>query len=344
MEVIVPAAGQSSRYSAGKPKYLLYDYKGRLALDNVIRPYYDRGYLITVVILHEHDIKFRARDHIMNAFPSGVRIVVLDDPTSGPAETVYRGLGMNDGPFLVKDCDNFFEHAPILWGTNVVYAASLDDLETVSRPASKSYLVHNDENIITSIVEKRVVSDVFSCGAYLFSSKNEYKKAYEEFTKIASGEEVFVSHIINHMIHKNTVFSVEKVYNLVDLGTQKEWDKWNNRPTIFCDIDGTLVWSKDRLSYDTPPEVHVETYRFILNKIEEGCQIVFTTARPESARTVTRNMLDELGFDGCQLIMGLHNSKRVLINDYNTTTNKYPTAIAYNVFRDSDELDMVWTD
>jgi hypothetical protein len=55
-------------------------------------------------------------------------------------------------------------------------------------------------------------------------------------------------------------------------------------------------------------------------------------------------MLDDLGFKDCQLMMGLHNSKRILINDYNTTTNKYPTAISYNIFRDADELDMMWKD
>lgn len=339
MEIIVPAAGQSSRYSAGKPKYLLYDYKGRLALDNVIRPYYDQGFLITVIILKEHDLKYRASDHIRKAFPYDVNIVVLDDPTSGPAETVYLGLGENDSPFLVKDCDSFFDYEQIPRGTNAVYVSHIDNTD---RPASKSFVIHNNENIITSIVEKKVVSDVFSCGAYLFSSKLEYKKAYEEVVKSASSE-VFVSHVINYMIHSmGSVFIASPVNNLIDLGTQKEWDAWNYKPTIFCDIDGTLVWSKDRLSYDTPYEPLPDTLALLHKKISEGCQVVFTTARPESARSVTRAMLDELGFDGCYLLMGLHNSKRILINDYNETTNKYPTAISYNVFRDGDDLDMMW--
>jgi hypothetical protein len=341
MEVIVPAAGKSTRYSSGKPKYLLYDYKGRLALENVVRPYHKAGHSVTVVILEEHDLKYRAVDHIMNAFPTGIRIIVLDNPTSGPAETVYLGLQGVSGPFLVKDCDNFFEHGPIPINTkaNVVYASNL---ENVDKPASKSFVIHNDEDIITSIVEKKVVSDVFACGGYMFASVDDYKKGYEAVAKNSTGE-VFVSHVINYMIHShNVVFTVETVSNLVDLGTQKEWDAWNDRPTIFCDIDGTLVQSKDRLSYDTPWEAHEDTLLLLHKKLDEGCQIVFTTARPQNARMVTRKMLDELGFKDCQLIMGLHNAKRILINDYNTTTNKYPTAIAYNVFRDGDDLDMMW--
>ena len=105
MEIIVPAAGKSTRYSSGKPKYLLYDYKGRLALDNVIRPYYEAGYPVTVVILKEHNDNFRASDHIRKATSDKVRIIVLDEPTFGPAETVYVSLSHVKGPFMVKDCD-----------------------------------------------------------------------------------------------------------------------------------------------------------------------------------------------------------------------------------------------
>lgn len=341
MDIIIPAAGKSTRYLGDKPKYLLYDYKGRLAISNVIRPYLFNGHDVTVVILKEHDENFRASDHILNAFPDGsVKIVILDEPTSGPAETVYLGLDGITGSFLVKDCDNFFHHMTLPENVNAVYVSGLDN---VDNPSSKSFVIHNDKGIITSIVEKKVVSDVVACGGYLFASPSDYKEAYETVSKLSGGE-VFVSHLINYMIHsQNLAFIIQKVTSLVDLGTQKEWDKWNDKPTIFCDIDGTIVWSLDRLSYDKPYEPHNATLSLLFKKIKEGCQIVFTTARPESARTVTRNMLNDLGFHpDTQLIMGLHNAKRILINDYNLTTNKYPTAIAYNVFRDGDELETMF--
>jgi hypothetical protein len=39
--------------------------------------------------------------------------------------------------------------------------------------------------------------------------------------------------------------------------------------------------------------------------------------------------------------MGVHHSKRILINDY-ATTNPYPTAVAINLKRDSENLgDMI---
>ena len=68
-----------------------------------------------------------------------------------------------------------------------------------------------------------------------------------------------------------------------------------------------------------------------------GCKIIFTTSRLEKHRKVTQNVLDDLGFDGCDLIMGVHHTKRVLINDY-ANSNPYPTAVAVNIKRDSEDL------
>jgi hypothetical protein len=48
-------------------------------------------------------------------------------------------------------------------------------------------------------------------------------------------------------------------------------------------------------------------------------------------------MLETLGFKDFQLITGLPNAKRILINDYNEA-NPFPRAIAVNIKRDSDNL------
>ena len=48
-------------------------------------------------------------------------------------------------------------------------------------------------------------------------------------------------------------------------------------------------------------------------------------------------MLYSLGFKSFNLLCGLQNSKRILINDYNNN-NPYPRAEAINLKRDSDNL------
>jgi len=90
--------------------------------------------------------------------------------------------------------------------------------------------------------------------------------------------------------------------------------------TIFCDIDGTLV-------HHYPPSVTTTPYHIptildgTLNKLSEweklGYIIILVTARKECMRVVTLKQLSKLGIFYDQLIMGISNGKRILINDIN---------------------------
>ena len=91
MEVIIPCAGASSRFPGMRPKYLLTDYAGRLMIENAAENYINK-YRITIVILKEHDERYQARKKLEEAFGNKIDIVVLDKPTSGPAETVYQAI------------------------------------------------------------------------------------------------------------------------------------------------------------------------------------------------------------------------------------------------------------
>jgi len=66
-------------------------------------------------------------------------------------------------------------------------------------------------------------------------------------------------------------------------------------------------------------------------------QIIFTTDRPKKYDIRTKEILDSLGFKEYDLISGLQNVKRILINDYNEA-NPHPRAIAINLKRDTDNL------
>ena len=64
---------------------------------------------------------------------------------------------------------------------------------------------------------------------------------------------------------------------------------------------------------------------------------MFCTARAKKYKDLTKDMLEQLGFKNFELIMEVHHSKRVLINDY-ANSNPYPTALALNIKRDDDNL------
>lgn len=341
MEVIVPAAGLSTRFPNVKPKYLHFGYDNKMMLVKAVEPYIGK-HNITVVILEEHDEKYNAYEFVTKELPEA-RVVVVSEPTAGPADTVVRAIQHifiwnddTDFEFLVKDCDSFFNHAPV--SGNYVCVSNVADHETLNRLSSKSFVKYNDQDIITNIIEKAVVSDSFCVGAYKFASANEYMEAYERLS--SRNGEFFVSHVIQDMLYKGVVFKKVPVTNYVDVGTAEDWHKYNDKPVIFCDIDGTLVKAQSRYgknSYDNPPVVLEENVRRIKEYHDRGCQIFFTTARPNQYAKITEKMLNDLGFVNFALISGLHNAKRILINDYNNS-NPYPRAEAINIYRDHDNL------
>lgn len=341
MEVIVPAAGLSTRFPNVKPKYLHFGYDNKMMLVKAVEPYIGK-YNITVVILKEHVEKYNAYDFVKNELPEAT-IVVVDEPTRGPAETVVVALEnillMRDDidfQFLVKDCDSFFNHIPM--DTNYVCVSNIASHETLNKLASKSFVKYNDQNIITDIIEKQVVSDSFCVGGYKFGSAEHYMRTYDKL-KNRTGE-LFVSHIIQDMLENGKLFNKVEVTNYTDVGTADDWHRYNDMPVIFCDVDGTLIKAQSRYgkyTYNDEPIVLEENVKRIREYHEKGCQIIFTTARPSEYHEQTTAMLRKLGFDNIALISGLYNARRVLINDYNTS-NPYPRAEAINIYRDHDNL------
>lgn len=340
MEIIVPAAGLSTRFPGTRPKYLLYDYTGTLMLRKSLEPYIDK-YNITIGILKEHDEQYHAAEMIFRELGAAIKVVVLDERTSGPADTVYQIIQRADIPesasIFIKDCDSFFDHeySP----GNYVCISKIADHDVLKRLSSKSFVIANEQSIIQSIIEKTVVSDTFCVGGYKFSSAGLF---VDTFKKLQADNipEIFVSHVIQDCLLSGHIFETKKITDYVDVGTLADWLEYNNKPVIFCDIDGTLVKAQPKHgpnSYHSSAEPLPNNVALMLKYQTNGSQFIFTTARPESARQSTVDMLNQLGFVNYQLLMNLNNAARILINDYNSA-NPYPRAQAVNIKRDSDNL------
>jgi hypothetical protein len=340
MEIIVPAAGLSSRFPGMKPKYLLYDYKHKMMLQRALADYDYEDCNITIGVLKEHDEKYYAYEFLKHEFGDSVNIVALDKVTNGPADTVYQILQKsnidNGQEFLIKDCDSFFNH-DITQG-NYVCVSDISEHEVLNKLASKSFIISNEQGIITNIIEKKVVSNKFCVGGYKFNSVGEYKNAFE---KISTEKEIFVSDVISVMLQNGVVFTEKLVTEYTDVGTSQEWFKYNDRPVIFCDIDGTIVKSQSRVGVNTYDDVPIpleNNVKRLLQLQEQGAQFIFTTARKNQYFLQTDTMLHDLGFENFTLIMDLQNAKRILINDFNVA-NPFPRAQAINIERNSDTLD-----
>ena len=337
MEIIVPAAGLSTRFPGMKPKYLLYDYKGEMMIMNALKPFRQRGLRINLGILREHEEQYSVIDQIRHEWCDNINYVILDKPTNGPADTVYQILKRSNvkGEFLVKDCDSFFDHE--ITEGNYVCVSNISEQEVLKKLSSKSFVISNEQGIITDIIEKRVVSDTFCVGGYKFASAEHYLNTFDAISSM--NREIFVSDIIGHMLSEGVVFTRKTITNYTDVGTAEDWFEYNDRPVIFCDIDGTIIEAQSRLDLENnrPAKPLTENVKRLIALQSCGSQFVFTTARESIYDNLTTQMLNGLGFKDYKLVSGLQNSKRILINDFNTA-NPYPRAEAINIERNADVL------
>jgi 3-deoxy-D-manno-octulosonate 8-phosphate phosphatase KdsC-like HAD superfamily phosphatase len=104
--------------------------------------------------------------------------------------------------------------------------------------------------------------------------------------------------------------------------------------TIFCDIDGTLVYHYGDIvsNYQEPAIVLPNVLESIKSWEKNNYKIILTTGRKECVRTITEEQLSDLGIVYDCLIMGLPNGDRVLINDRKPNSLRN-TAYAINLDR-----------
>ena len=106
-------------------------------------------------------------------------------------------------------------------------------------------------------------------------------------------------------------------------------------PTLFVDIDGTLVkyrkFSELAESTLTPIQDVID---YVNNHHDAGSVVIITTARPESYRLFTKQELEKLGVKYSQLIMEMGRGTRVILNDIDPENPELPRAIGINLQRD----------
>jgi ribonucleotide monophosphatase NagD (HAD superfamily) len=214
--------------------------------------------------------------------------------------------------------------------------SSIKEHTVLNRLGEKSFVQLNNQGIIIGIIEKQVVSDKFCVGGYKFESAKVFIDSFEQL-QADNIKEIFVSNVIEQCLHNKLIFKESLVSKYDDVGTSTEWFEFNNKSTIFCDIDGTIIKAQSRQEMNDNPVPITENIVRLKEVLSNGSVIIFTTSRPHSMHPQVKEMLQNLGFNNFQLITGLPNTKRILINDYNEA-NPYPRAIAINIKRDNNNL------
>ena len=343
MNLILPVSGKSSRFPGVRPKWLLTHPNGNLMISEAIKGLdllsYDNIYLVTI---KEHVEQYKFIDGVHSQFESmglldKLTIVILDEHTNNQPETVAEAIKKENikGQIFIKDSDNYFCSDAL--GGNFVATYDLNDMNLV-HAKNKSYVVTNDQDIITNIVEKRVVSSTFNVGGYGFECADKFLEYYEE---LKEHEDLYVSHIIYKMLLDGISFKKSDVKSYIDWGTLEEWNMYKAKyVTLFVDIDGTLVLNSGEYFepiWGTTPKIKENVE--VINKLYDSqkVNIVLTTSRKDKFKEATEEQLKREGVSYHQIIYNLYHGKRIVINDY-AASNPYKSCDAINIKRNSNDL------
>jgi hypothetical protein len=353
MVLIVPCAGKSTRFNLSKPKYLLTHPDGKLmiekSLEGMMLDQFDR---IIITIVSDKVTGLDAELILSQVFDlsevSKYELCVLPNYTSSQSETVFQTL-LNlkiSSSFSVKDSDNKVKLEERLnKDQNYVLGLSIKNFEKdINRLQSKSFIKINDQNIITNIVEKSIISDYICVGLYVFSEPQSFIEAFE-ILKASSNKEIYPSHIIAHQIlNKSKIYSFIKTTYFEDYGTLEDWTIVQSKmKTYFVDYDGVLVINKGKYgnnnwnTEDVPIERNLEK---LYNLSIDGAQIIITTARPDDYKESIIKLLDAHSIKVHSVVCGLNHSQRLIINDF-ANTNPYPSAIGISMIRNGNLDDYI---
>ena len=310
------------------------------AISGLNLDFFDHIYFIC---LQQHEDKYQfMKGFVSELDDAGLReksnIVLLPEQTDSQSETVYTFLSGYDldGFVFIKDSDGFYR-CDVEERNQVAYF-DLNDMDDINA-RTKSYVDLDVNDVVTNIVEKKVISSTFSSGGYGFADAKQFCKTFEKLQDMDG--ECYISHIIFEMMLSGSTFYGTKTTDFKDWGTLDAWNKYKSQyKCLFVDIDGTLITNS---SHHFPPytgsgEPIENNIDYIAELHEQGkAKIVLTTSRPERLRQLTIMELQTKGIPFDELVMGLPHCQRVIINDF-ARSNPYPSCKAINIPRNTDDL------
>lgn len=229
----------------GRPLFLNKHPDGKLIAEKVIEGIYAETYdRIIYTIMKSVDDKYDAKQIIMSVvgdrYP--VEVVMLQEKTNGPADTVYETIIAANitGSFVVRDSLNSINITSQIEGN---FLAGLDLTKTerdVFNVKSKSFIIFNEQRQVLDVIEKKFRSDVISVGLYGFKKVEDFLFAYERLNDDSYViKKLYLSNIISYLIgYKKRIFKCVEVSNHEDWGNSEAWRALQNTyATCFIDID-----------------------------------------------------------------------------------------------------------
>ena len=217
------------------PKFLLYLNNDLTILETSLKSFnFPVNSHIVLVINKDHAAFSEKINAIVKNYTNNYDIIITKD-TRGQAETAYLSLSKINP----KNWIFFFNGDTVLLKRNLTQilkhiSQSNDILGYIDifeeNSSNYSYVITNNDDIVTDIKEKEPISVKATSGLYGFINKNIYEKYYK-ILNFQDGE-VFISDVYMSMLKNNGKILVSPLFKNIDsiiLGTPEEYKLNKNK-------------------------------------------------------------------------------------------------------------------
>lgn len=343
--LVIPMAGLGSRFSkAGFDKHKpLIEVGGKTLIRHSIDSLGLGDDWKVVLICRKQEGSYK---EAVEAEVPEATFVWIDELTSGAAETcLYAQDHIDpDDELIITNCDQFLD-----WDVDSFLKQSVDSLFngsvlTYDSTDPKNSFCRSVDGKIVEIVEKKAISNEALVGLHWWRYGQDFLEPAARMVENFTGDrETYISEVYSDMVRDGLVKAIPIDGKYWSIGTPEDFYVFKGylaeyrsaKPqTFFIDLDGTVLMHGHRYSnlhkgQEACPGV-VET----LDQLDsQGHTIILVSARKESSRSFTEENLARLGIPYDQLILGVSQGRRVVVNDVITKTSA-PRAAGVNVLTD----------
>jgi dTDP-glucose pyrophosphorylase len=230
INVLIPMAGQGTRfaekgYSLPKPLIKIF---GKPMIRHVVDSLgIDANYIF--IVQKEHHDKYNLEDVLRDIAP-GCRIIQMNGNTQGAAVTTLAADQFidNETPLIIANSDQVIKWSPSLF----TFILSTNDVIAMFKADDPKWSYAKiEDDYVTEVVEKQVISDNANVGIYGWSKGSDYVKYARQMIEkeIRINGEYYIAPVYNEAIldgKKVVPFFVDEMNGL---GTPEDMNDYINR-------------------------------------------------------------------------------------------------------------------
>jgi len=251
INIVIPMAGAGSRFARkgyDKPKPLI-EVGGvpmiRLVINN-LKPKSRHRFIF--ICQNEHVKKYSLSEFLTQWAPGSV-IVGIDGLTDGAACTVLAAKDHinDDNSLMIANSDQYID-ACINDYLQAMDSQMLDGIIMTMRANDPkwSYVGLNSENMVTTVVEKEVISNEATVGIYNFRRGREFVTAAEQMIglNLRVNNEFYVAPVYNQLIakgHRVGIYNIgEEADGMYGLGIPEDLELFISHPVCSKATEGLI--------------------------------------------------------------------------------------------------------